>query len=60
MTRTVVFCVDLIADPSLTKWFRQAVIQRLIDEHESGRANHGKKLWALLILVVWWKKYIET
>jgi asparagine synthase (glutamine-hydrolysing) len=50
----------LLDNRSLTKWFRKAAIQRLIDEHESGRANHGKKLWALLIFAVWWKKYIET
>ena len=27
-----------------------------LDEHDSGRANHGKKLWALLIFAVWSKQ----
>jgi asparagine synthase (glutamine-hydrolysing) len=50
----------LLNNPPLTNWFRQSAIQRLVDEHESGRANHGKKLWALLIFTVWSKTYIET
>jgi asparagine synthase (glutamine-hydrolysing) len=47
----------LLDNPSLTNWFRQPAIERLFDEHESGRANHGKKLWALLIFAVWCEKY---
>jgi asparagine synthase (glutamine-hydrolysing) len=31
-------------------WFERARIERLLDEHDSGRADHGKKLWTLYIL----------
>jgi asparagine synthase (glutamine-hydrolysing) len=31
-------------------WFERAAIEALIDEHQSGRHDHGKKLWALYIL----------
>jgi asparagine synthase (glutamine-hydrolysing) len=37
--------------------FRQAEVQRLFDEHDSGRFNHGKKLWALLIFALWSNRY---
>jgi asparagine synthase (glutamine-hydrolysing) len=31
-----------------------------MDEHDSGKINHGKKLWALLIFAVWSKKYLRN
>ncbi len=31
-------------------WFERAAIEALFDEHDSGRHNHGKKLWALYVL----------
>ncbi|MGE5215320.1 MAG: asparagine synthase (glutamine-hydrolyzing) [Nitrospirota bacterium] len=48
----------LLDDRSLTGWFGQTEVQRLLDEHDSGRINHGKKLWALLIFAVWRKRYL--
>ena len=38
---------------ALRAWLRPAATQALFEEHLSGRANHGKKLWALLMLGVW-------
>jgi asparagine synthase (glutamine-hydrolysing) len=43
----------------LAGWFRETEVQRLLDEHDSGKYNHGKKLWALLILSVWLEKYLS-
>ncbi len=37
----------------LAVWFEPAVLSQLFDEHRSGRANHGKRLWALTALAVW-------
>jgi len=31
-------------------WFERAAIEALIDEHDLGRHDHGKKLWALYTL----------
>jgi asparagine synthase (glutamine-hydrolysing) len=47
----------LLNNPSLGEWFRLAAIERLLEEHNEGKFNHGKKLWALLIFSVWLKKY---
>ncbi len=45
-------CRDVLlsrANP-VADWFDRAQIEALIDENESGRHDHGKKLWALYIL----------
>lgn len=31
----------------------QAAIDRLVEEHQSGRRNHQGRLWALLVLEIW-------
>ncbi|MEP7190047.1 MAG: asparagine synthase (glutamine-hydrolyzing), partial [Roseiflexaceae bacterium] len=43
----------LLDNPALNTWFRPVEIQRLLDEHDGGRVNHGKRLWALLMFGVW-------
>jgi asparagine synthase (glutamine-hydrolysing) len=48
----------LLNNGALTEWFRYATVQRLFDEHHTGRVNNGKKLWALLIFSVWREKYL--
>jgi asparagine synthase (glutamine-hydrolysing) len=46
----------LLDNRSMSRWFRPAGIQRLLDQHYSGKFNHGKKLWALVIFAVWLRK----
>jgi len=49
----------LLDNRTMSRWFNPAGIQQLLDQHDSGKFNHGKKLWALVILAVWLKKYIS-
>jgi asparagine synthase (glutamine-hydrolysing) len=46
---------DLLHDPQrpLARWFRPQAIDRLLDEHSRGRVDHGKRIWALIILALW-------
>jgi asparagine synthase (glutamine-hydrolysing) len=37
--------------------FRAGVLARLLDEHQRGRHNHAGRLWALLILERWFRRY---
>ena len=50
----------LLDNRSLSEWFRPAAIRRLVKEHDGGGINHGKRLWALLILALWFDKYLRA
>jgi asparagine synthase (glutamine-hydrolysing) len=41
-------------------WFQRAEIRRLLDEHETGRADHGHRLWCLLMLELWVREHVES
>ena len=35
-------------------------MKRLLDEHVSGRADHGHRLWCLVMLELWQRFYVES
>jgi len=37
--------------------FKPAAVRRLLDQHHSGRKNHSTRLWALLVLELWFRRY---
>lgn len=37
--------------------FQSSEIQRLLGEHFSGKVDHRKKLWTLLVFQLWWQKW---
>jgi asparagine synthase (glutamine-hydrolysing) len=39
--------------------FRKQAIHQLVQEHESGRANHGQRLWLLVMLELWMRMFID-
>jgi asparagine synthase (glutamine-hydrolysing) len=41
-------------------WFRRAAVERLLAEHETGRADHGARLWALLMLELWQRTHLDA
>jgi asparagine synthase (glutamine-hydrolysing) len=41
-------------------WFRPEAVRRLLEEHESGRADHGHRLWCLLMLELWVREHVEA
>ncbi|WP_129633113.1 asparagine synthase (glutamine-hydrolyzing) [Candidatus Oscillochloris fontis] len=43
----------LLHNPTLEAWLRPEAVSELVHEHMSGKVNHGKKLWALVMLGVW-------
>lgn len=49
----------LVENRALDEWFEPTAVQNLFAQHISGRANHGKKLWALLMVAVWQEEYLN-
>ena len=43
------------ADSFAAAHFHMPVVQRLVDEHEQQRQDHSQRLYALLMLELWWK-----
>ena len=39
--------------------FLQSTVNRLLQEHLSGKADHGNRLWLLLNSEVWYRMFIE-
>ncbi len=35
-------------------------VERLLDEHDAGTVNHGRRLWNLLCLELWHRTYLEA
>ncbi|MDO8803670.1 MAG: asparagine synthase (glutamine-hydrolyzing) [Elusimicrobiota bacterium] len=40
-------------------YFKSEELFRLWDEHQAGRRDHGYKLWALLMLELWHRQYLD-
>jgi asparagine synthase (glutamine-hydrolysing) len=49
---------DHLEGPSarLGRWVRPARVSRLLEEHASGRRDHGARLWTLLTFEVWLRR----
>jgi asparagine synthase (glutamine-hydrolysing) len=43
------------ADSFASGHFNLQVVQRLVDEHEQNRVDHSQRLYALLMLELWWR-----
>ena len=39
--------------------FEPSYVQRLLDEHRSGRTNHAKKIWSLMMFELWHDKWLS-
>jgi asparagine synthase (glutamine-hydrolysing) len=56
------FAHDVLLDPRVEErgQLRRAVVERLLREHVDGRADHGHRLWCLVMLELWQRTYVEA
>jgi asparagine synthase (glutamine-hydrolysing) len=51
---------DVLLDPVCLNrgLFRPEAVRNLLDEHQSGTREHSFRLWALLMLELWFQKHV--
>ena len=56
------FVRDLLAPAALRRrgLFDPAYVQKLLEEHDSGRADHGHLLWGLLSVELWHRAFLDS
>ena len=51
--RPLVHDLLLAPDARVREFVRTAEVSRLVHQHETGRFNHGRRIWCLLVLETW-------
>jgi asparagine synthase (glutamine-hydrolysing) len=41
-------------------WLRAEAVERLLDEHAAERADHGHRLWTLVMLELWQRAHVDA
>jgi asparagine synthase (glutamine-hydrolysing) len=45
---------------ALTPFLREQAIAKLLEEHQTGRANHAQRLWNLWVLNEWARMFLSS
>ena len=40
-------------------YFRAESVRRLLDDHQAGRFDHSYRLWSLLVLELWLRRWVD-
>jgi asparagine synthase (glutamine-hydrolysing) len=55
------FRETVLSDKSVRRgYFKKAALERIYEEHVTGKRDHGYRMWALLMLEMWHKSYIDS
>ena len=49
----------LDGDARTRGWFHPAAVEQLLDEHLAERADHGHRLWTLVMLELWQRTHVD-
>jgi asparagine synthase (glutamine-hydrolysing) len=52
---------EILVDPRTRQrgWTRPAQVARLLEQHEQGRRDHAKRIWALVCLELWARQHVD-
>ena len=53
------WAVSLILESNTDQWIKKDYVLNLLDEHCQGKADHSRKIWTVLVFMIWHKVYIE-
>jgi asparagine synthase (glutamine-hydrolysing) len=40
-------------------YFRPEIVRNMVEDHQAGRYDHSYRLWALLVLELWHREWID-
>src|SRR5262245_33070327 len=49
----------LLLGGDMSQYFARPCVERMLEEHASGRIDHGEHLWLLLVFAVWHEHYLR-
>jgi asparagine synthase (glutamine-hydrolysing) len=50
---------NIIKESATDHLFNKDVLYRLLDEHCSNKADHSRKIWTVLVFMIWHQVYVE-
>ena len=55
------FMTDLLSRDKINRegFFNYQYIEKLVQEHLAGKADHRKKLWSLMVFEMWFDKWAK-
>ena len=51
---------DAFTSPAAAEFFNVGEIVKLLDDHRNGKNDNSRKIWAIYMFLVWYKRYFET
>lgn len=51
---------DAFTSPEAAEFFNVDEIVKLLDDHRNGKNDNSRKIWAIYMFLVWYKRYFET
>ena len=51
---------DAFTSPAAAEFFYVDEIVKLLDDHRNGKNDNSRKIWAIYMFLVWYKRYFET
>ncbi|SDO41762.1 asparagine synthase (glutamine-hydrolyzing) [Alkalicoccus daliensis] len=53
-------CLSVIASSGISEYIQVGYAEKLVREHQNGKADHARKIWTLYVLAKWHIMYIEN
>jgi asparagine synthase (glutamine-hydrolysing) len=56
------YMFSVLSDDALSRvnFLRHDYIKKVVDDHLNGRAENSRLIWALVILIKWYRNYVST
>ena len=50
---------DAFTSEAASRYFKTDEIVKLLDDHKNGKNDNSRKIWAIYMFLVWYKRYFE-